>query len=591
MLHPGFCIHEASSLIQKNAAPELAQPFMTLGLYEDALWINVLPSLPYKYDSGFYYNRLETLRALLMSLTAPLYRDANVLNNSIGFESVYFLLCLPIPFLKTLYYSLLSMIVSYHPYSIPFAHNVVRNNDLVEILHILLLLLDAPLDITFSTCQSVEMPVQPVTTSVVKLKQVSKDSLSSLPLNTRKNSSALLMEPIVSVSPEFSSETITLRNVFHEFTSAISVIDCEDILTALSRLLTIEIHRSNSTVRFSQESFIFIEEVSFLFWHLITKSETFYEYVCSSQLDVFIVPMVYHMLNWRKNVDKKSLVHLYSFIFLKLSSSRSFSVNLSHKPVVASKNLLNYIGLDEWDTIADLLILAIHKTFIANHNMDPSAADSLGHMMFTVIANISPYLTNLGLVASVKLVNLLDVILMPNFLMCSADNYKFLVYLLEVFNNVIQYQFSTNCNLVYAMLKRENIFRKIETLQIDPVGSLTTEWFNSWKSTLPITSILRLLDHLCPIIKQRQSLSSSFDVTGFLSSYTMVGILPLPHSLVVRKYAASPQTNHWLHSTLYATVFMRWSNNVEAKLLETRGIKLFGVRERILKHADEEEDI
>ena len=62
----------------------------------------------------------------------------------------------------------------------------------------------------------------------------------------------------------------------------------------------------------------------------------------------------------------------------------------------------------------------------------------------------------MSLVASVKLVNLFELFSSPKFLYSSEKAYQHLALLLEISNNIIQYQYSGNQHLVYAIVRRKN---------------------------------------------------------------------------------------------------------------------------------------
>ena len=54
---------------------------------------------------------------------------------------------------------------------------------------------------------------------------------------------------------------------------------------------------------------------------------------------------------------------------------------------------------------------------------------------------MSPYLKSLSMVAANKMLHLLEAFSTPWFLFFSPQNYHLVFFLLEVFNNIIQYQF------------------------------------------------------------------------------------------------------------------------------------------------------
>lgn len=63
--------------------------------------------------------------------------------------------------------------------------------------------------------------------------------------------------------------------------------------------------------------------------------------------------------------------------------------------------------------------------------------------MFFII--VSPYLKSLSMVAANKLLHLLEAFSTTWFLFSASQNHHLVFFLLEVFNNIIQYQFDGKC--------------------------------------------------------------------------------------------------------------------------------------------------
>ncbi|MEQ2194316.1 hypothetical protein XENOCAPTIV_027193, partial [Xenoophorus captivus] len=107
---------------------------------------------------------------------------------------------------------------------------------------------------------------------------------------------------------------------------------------------------------------------------------------------------------------------------------------------------------------------------------------------------VSPYLKSLSMVAANKLLHLLEAFSTTWFLFSAAQNHHLVFFLLEAFNNIIQYQFDGkldpfcgivlilplfiyviifisllgNCNLVYAIIRKRNVFHQLANLPSDP---------------------------------------------------------------------------------------------------------------------------
>ena len=194
---------------------------------------------------------------------------------------------------------------------------------------------------------------------------------------------------------------------------------------------------------------------------------------------------------------------------------------------------------------------------------------------------------------------LLEVFTSTRFLMSGENNHQFTFFLLDIFNNLIQYQYGGNSHLVYAMVRRKQKFDRLVEITLPPSAKATVEekgtavvapsteengdavgnsastsaeprgakfkptqaWLDAWKSRLPIDTIMRLLDHLKPQIEDMcRAHSGSVDeatVVEFIRETTMVGLLPIPHAIVVRKYQPNKYTGLWFSTFLWGIIFMR----------------------------------
>lgn len=74
------------------------------------------------------------------------------------------------------------------------------------------------------------------------------------------------------------------------------------------------------------------------------------------------------------------------------------------------------------------------------------------------------------MVASVKLLHLLEAFSTPWFLFSAPSNHHLVFFLLEIFNNIIQYQFDGNSNLVYTIIRKRQIFHALANLPTDSYG-------------------------------------------------------------------------------------------------------------------------
>ena len=106
----------------------------------------------------------------------------------------------------------------------------------------------------------------------------------------------------------------------------------------------------------------------------------------------------------------------------------------------------------------------------------------------------------------------------------------------------------------------------------------SAEWLRRVKAELPLSTIMRLLHHLAPQIEELIARADySLDeeaILGFIRSTTMVGLLPVPHAIVVRKYQPNTFTSLWFTAFLWGVVFLQ---NQAPPLFDGPAIKLFTV--------------
>ncbi|CAG5135245.1 unnamed protein product, partial [Candidula unifasciata] len=463
----------------------------------------------------------------------------------------------------------------------------------------------------------------------------------------------------------------------------------------------------------------FYQELLVLFWKMcdINKKFMFFVLKSSDVLDI-LVPILYNLNDARADQSRVGLMHIGVFILLLLSGERNFGVRLN-KPysVRVPMDIPVFTG-----THADFLIIVFHKIITTGHQRLQPLFDCL----LTIIVNVSPYLKTLSMVASTKLLHLLEAFSTPWFLYASATNHHLVFFLLEVFNNIIQYQFDGNSNLVYTIIRKRNVFHQLANLPVDhsaiakamtkrgkkfaappqdtrdpqtmegaqpaleaepgtlkvslaatpridkmtekaapddghcqatlkelaedmsshnaqPAGDMeetaqvvnkenshgisglstsspqpptlnseplppqspttpepvpktptestrpaartsvvqwvaTPEWVQSWKQKLPLQTIMRMLQVLVPQVEKiciDKGLTDETEILKFLQHGTLVGLLPVPHPILIRKYQANSGTTMWFRTYLWGVIYLR---NVDPPIWYDTNVKLFEIQ-------------
>lgn len=204
------------------------------------------------------------------------------------------------------------------------------------------------------------------------------------------------------------------------------------------------------------------QELLILFWRFCDLNKKFlYHALKSSQVLDVLVPILWHLNESKSDPARLGLVHIGVFIILLLSGERNFGVRLN-KPFrgcsIAFRQLPIFSG-----SHADLLVVVFHRLATAGS----AKLQPLFECLLTILVNVSPYLKSLSMVSAHKLLHLFEAFCTPWFLYCNESNHHLVFYLLEIFNNIVQYQFDGNANLVYTLIRKRHCFHQLANLPSD----------------------------------------------------------------------------------------------------------------------------
>eukprot|EP00529_Nitzschia_sp_RCC80_P009895 CAMPEP_0113489330 /NCGR_PEP_ID=MMETSP0014_2-20120614/26473_1 /TAXON_ID=2857 /ORGANISM="Nitzschia sp." /LENGTH=791 /DNA_ID=CAMNT_0000383063 /DNA_START=316 /DNA_END=2691 /DNA_ORIENTATION=- /assembly_acc=CAM_ASM_000159 len=525
-----------------------------------------------KYDK----NRIEVLRLLLSACCDPLFSPADEYN-PLASRWLAVATAADAPNAVCLFYSLLNTVLSFDPSNVGFSDQHVK---LVELsAQVLCVLLDCGL------------PGHPE------------------PVQDPNG------EPLV----EFETAS---KGGFNVFRSLMARMDSSSELTfvfnGFARLLKNVYENQSSYLPNSSTKLECFQELLVLLWKFLEENPLFMNHILTKcNINELVVPICFLMYKSRRDPAQIGLVHICTFCLLKLSGERSFGVALN-KPF--TKKLPTDLPLFSGGH-NDLLAITLHKLVVNGaYKLVP-----LYSCFLTIICNISPYWRSMSLVAAVKLVNLFELFSSPKFLYSGENAHRHLALLLEVFNNVIQYQYHGNTHLVYAIIRRKDSFGRLASLTLkraqeqchkvygdqtrteydadraraienmDPKGlpnagammggddmgekfQPTEEWLTELKSSLPLETVTRLLQHLVPVVDEivsnKQGAVDENEILDVLQDIVMVGLLPVPHAIVIRKYQPNQYTALWFTAFMWGVIFLR---NQALPMFDGQCIELFQV--------------
>lgn len=640
---PDFTVHS-----HDRSGPDSAGDFQSMDscefIWEAGVGFAQSPPANYIHDQ----NRTELLKLLLTCFSEAIYLPPSSEKKSSN-PWVTFFASSENRHALPLFTSLLNVVCAYDPVGLGFPYNHLLFSDQRERL--------------------VEQAIQVL---IVTLEHEGRTAASSA-LQALDPTNGNATEPQEPSGPE---------NLFVNYLSRIHrEEDFSFILKGVSSLLNnplLQTYLPHSTKKIQ-----FHQELLVLFWKLCDINKKFLFFVLkSSDVLEILIPILFYLNEARTDHSKLGLVHIGVFILLLLSGERNFGVRLN-KPYTLRipMDIPVFTG-----THADLLIVIFHKIMTCGHQRLQPLFDCL----LTIIVNISPYLKSLSMVTASKLLHLLEAFSTPWFLFSSPQSNHLMFFLLEVCNNIIQYQFDGNSKLVYSIIRKRTIFHQLANLQCDAVsihnalqkkkkkrtgstdtqspeaskpdvqvppehgafkasleampglekmtekslvgadGSLmsvprsgasqtkerganaasdtesnserdaedeseasrsrlssvsssatwtpTSDWALSWKSKLPLQTIMRLLQVLVPQVEKiciDKGLTDETEILQFLQHGTLVGLLPVPHPILIRKYQANIGTTAWLHTYMWGVIYLR---NVDPPIWYDTDVRLFEIQ-------------
>ena len=197
-------------------------------------------------------------------------------------------------------------------------------------------------------------------------------------------------------------------------------------------------------------------ELMLLFWKVCNCNRKFLLHLLKSQetLDI-VVPMLYHLNENFQDPSRTALIHLGVFNLSILSGERNFSIKLNKR---YTNNCLT--NLPEFKgSHADLMILVFHKLIMYGYKIN-----QLYDYLLNILVNISPYLKGLTLLASKCLIQLFETFSSTYVIFTEPNYHQLVAFLLEIFNNIVQYQFDSNANLIYIIINKRHLFVKLANL-------------------------------------------------------------------------------------------------------------------------------
>ncbi|KAK8864156.1 hypothetical protein IAR55_001402 [Kwoniella newhampshirensis] len=200
----------------------------------------------------------------------------------------------------------------------------------------------------------------------------------------------------------------------------------------------------------------YILETYMLLWRMIDLNKRFRQYVLDSGkgLDIMCYILV-TCLELKDDPSNHGLLRLLSYLLQTLSADQAFGASLNQTIRLSIPTKWAVSG-----SAADFLIVSIYS-IATTPGLNP-----LFPALTISIANVAPFLTDIGVQASTRLLQLFKAFSSPNFLLADEGHPRLVYYLLETFNSILYHQLNRNPNLVYAVLRSHQDFQTLATFTL-----------------------------------------------------------------------------------------------------------------------------
>jgi hypothetical protein len=340
----------------------------------------------------------------------------------------------------------------------------------------------------------------------------------------------------------------TYINVFRDIFSGAGITEADEIavLKTTFRDKLCSIFAMNSSFKFSITNKLNNSENFILFiYNLVSMNPR----ILAGAFDETLLHTLLFILITRAGTpNSDGLIHTVTFILLALSANREFVIE--HMNAKYNKSIDHVLPLDIWKsnrsnmkTNFNILIL-----IIGNEIRTKKIGENLFKIFFTAINNIAPFVSGFDSDSARILVWLLDRFSRPSFLKKPNRSNPLLVLMLETIDNCVHYQYDQNPYLIYALIQGDSGKKILSQLP-------TAED----KILFPTETLTRLLNYLGPrleeVCRRNEGNIDDSQVVELIRKISVIGILPVPHAIVIRQYAVNDQTRLWFTSYLWGTIF------------------------------------
>ncbi|KAK8164677.1 high-temperature-induced dauer-formation protein-domain-containing protein [Phyllosticta citrichinensis] len=240
--------------------------------------------------------------------------------------------------------------------------------------------------------------------------------------------------------------------------------DFQFLHDGMTRILNQPLQATTSYLPGSQKSLNWAPEMLILFWETLQCNKRFRSFIIETdRAHDFVVLILFYAIDQSNDPSRQGLTRMCIFILQTLSTEPNFGKNLNKKfegqeTLPPSIRIPNFHG-----TYADYLVTSIYTLLTTGKGK----LDAVYPALLAIINNVAAYVENLGRAPSSKLLQLYASMSSPSFLLANETNHNLLQSLLEALNSIIEHQYSSNTNLIYAILRSRKKFQALTDFTLE----------------------------------------------------------------------------------------------------------------------------
>ncbi|TFK42932.1 high-temperature-induced dauer-formation protein-domain-containing protein [Crucibulum laeve] len=234
--------------------------------------------------------------------------------------------------------------------------------------------------------------------------------------------------------------------------------DFEFILKGVMGILGQHMAALNNLLPGARRSLTYLPENIIFFWKMIELNKKFRTFVLDSDVSMDLVAyLLCYCVEVKDKPQQHGLCRAISYIIQTLSAEPSFGIKLTNPIKAQLPTKWNAPG-----TAADFLINAIY-TIVATTS---GTLNSLYPALIIALSNSAPYFKNLTVIASTRLLQLMNSFSNPLFLLSDEGHPRLLFFMLEVLNSIIFHHVAENPNVIYGILTAHKTFEDLGTFTL-----------------------------------------------------------------------------------------------------------------------------